>query len=110
MVVRILPRQPTSPVSSYGEIGGATIAPLRGFFAELGVVYEGARYADRDNLLELPAYVRWDGKAGYRTRDFEVTLAAVNLTDRDYYANATGLAQIMPGTPRTFTLTAAYKF
>jgi len=85
-------------------------APLRGFFAELGLVYEGARYADRDNLLELPAYVRWDGKAGYRTRDFEVTLAAVNLTDRDYYANATSLAQIMPGAPRTFTLTAAYKF
>ncbi|CAB5091083.1 TonB-dependent receptor [Burkholderia cenocepacia] len=85
-------------------------APLRGFFAELGVVYEGARYADRDNLLELPAYLRWDGKAGYRTRDLEVTLAAVNLADRDYYANATGLAQIVPGAPRTFTLTAAYKF
>ncbi|KWE98891.1 ligand-gated channel [Burkholderia ubonensis] len=85
-------------------------APLLGFFAELGLIYEGARYADRDNLLKLPAYVRWDGKAGYRTRDLEVTLAAVNLTDRVYYASATSLAQIMPGAPRTFTLTAAYKF
>ncbi|MFP3501815.1 TonB-dependent receptor [Burkholderia sp. SIMBA_062] len=85
-------------------------APLFGFFAELGVIHEGARYADRDNLLRLPAYVRWDGKAGYRTRDLELTLAVVNLTDRDYYASATSLSQIMPGAPRTFTLTAAYKF
>ncbi|NTX30857.1 TonB-dependent siderophore receptor [Burkholderia pyrrocinia] len=85
-------------------------APLSGFFAEAGVIYEGARYADRDNLLTLPAHVRWDGKLGYRMRDLDLTLAVVNLTGRNDYANATSVAQIMPGAPRTFTLTAAYKF
>ncbi|MGU7779994.1 TonB-dependent receptor [Burkholderia sp. PU8-34] len=85
-------------------------APLTGFFAETGVVYEGARYADRDNLLTLPAYARWDGKLGYRTRDVELTLAVVNLFDRDYVANATSVAQIMPGAPRTVTVMATYKF
>jgi len=36
MEVRILPRQPTSPVSASGETGGAIIAPLRGFPALAG--------------------------------------------------------------------------
>jgi iron complex outermembrane receptor protein len=85
-------------------------APLLGFFAELGLIYEGSRYADRDNLLALPAYARWDGKLGYRTRDFELTLAVANLTDRDYDASATSVSQIVPGTPRRFMLTAAYTF
>lgn len=85
-------------------------APPQGMFAESGVVHEGARYADRDNLLELPGYVRWDGKIGYRLRQAEITLAAINLTNRGYAASATGLAQIMPGAPRSFTLTMAYRF
>ncbi|RQS75567.1 TonB-dependent siderophore receptor [Burkholderia sp. Bp8963] len=85
-------------------------APLLGFFAEIGMIYEASRYVDRDNLLRLPAYARWDGKLGYRTRDLELTLAAVNLADRDYWASATGLSQIVPGAPRMFMLTAAYKF
>jgi iron complex outermembrane receptor protein len=102
-------KRPAGVSSSNGSLF-VSHAPLLGFFAELGLIYEGARHAERDNLLKLPRYIRWDGKAGYRTRDLEVTLAAVNLTDRDYYSNATSTAQIMPGSPRTFTLTAAYRF
>ncbi|WP_040501571.1 TonB-dependent siderophore receptor, partial [Herbaspirillum sp. YR522] len=85
-------------------------APPLGLFAESGLVHEGARYADRDNMLELPGYVRWDGKIGYRLRQAEITLAALNLANRGYHASATGLGQVMPGTPRSFTLTVAYRF
>ncbi|KAF1045400.1 MAG: Catecholate siderophore receptor Fiu [Herbaspirillum frisingense] len=85
-------------------------APTLGFFAETGLVYEGARYADRDNLLELPGYTRWDGKIGYRLSRSEFTLAATNLANRAYYASATGVAQIMPGAPRSLVMTASYKF
>jgi iron complex outermembrane receptor protein len=94
-------------------VGGSVFigyAPPQGLFAESGLVHEGARYVDRDNLLELPGYVRWDGKVGYRMGQTELTLAAVNLANRGYYASGTGLGQIMPGAPRSFTLTVAHRF
>lgn len=97
-------------VSSAGGSVFISYAPALGFFAETGLVYEGARYADRDNLLELPGYTRWDGKMGYRVRQAEFTLAATNLANRGYYASTTGVAQIMPGAPRSLVLTATYKF
>ncbi|OWY30447.1 TonB-dependent siderophore receptor [Herbaspirillum robiniae] len=85
-------------------------APAQGFFAETGLVYEGSRYVDRDNLLALPGYTRWDGKLGYRFPKVEVILAVTNLFDKKYYASGTGLGQIMPGTPRSAFLSASYKF
>lgn len=97
-------------VSSRGGSVFISYAPTLGFFAESGLVYEGARYADRENLLELPGYTRWDGKVGYRLREAEFTLAATNLANRGYYASSTSVAQIMPGAPRSLTFTAAYKF
>lgn len=85
-------------------------APVQGFFAETGLVYEGARYVDVNNLLDLPAYTRWDGKLGYRFQKAEVTFAVTNLMDRRYYVTSTGLSQIMPGSPRSAVLNLAYKF
>ncbi|WP_050476089.1 TonB-dependent receptor [Herbaspirillum rhizosphaerae] len=85
-------------------------APAQGFFAESGLVYEGARYVDVNNLLDLPAYTRWDARLGYRFRKAEVTFAVTNLTGKNYYVTSTGLAQIMPGSPRSALLSAAYKF
>lgn len=85
-------------------------APSLGMFGELGLVYESSRYADSANLLDLPAYVRWDGKIGYRLDKAELTLAVTNIGNRRYYSNASSLAQVMPGAPRSFLLSAAYKF
>ncbi|ASU38049.1 TonB-dependent siderophore receptor [Herbaspirillum sp. meg3] len=85
-------------------------APTQGFFAETGVVYEGARYVDINNSLDLPAYTRWDAKMGYRFRNAEVTFAVANLANKNYYVTSTGLSQIMPGSPRSGLLSAAYKF
>lgn len=85
-------------------------APPLGWFGEAGAVVEGARFADRDNLLELPGYVRWDALLGYRMERTEYTLAATNLANRHYYVSATGATQIVPGAPRAVVLTAAYKF
>lgn len=85
-------------------------APPLGWFGETGVVYEGARFADRENQLELPAYARWDALLGYRLARAEYTLAATNLANRRYHASATGVSQIVPGAPRALVLTAAYKF
>ncbi|WP_343723354.1 TonB-dependent siderophore receptor [Herbaspirillum seropedicae] len=99
-----------SGVSGRGGSLFLSYAPTLGWFAELGLTVEGARYADRDNLLELPAYTRWDGKMGYRLDEAEFTLAVTNLANRRYYESATGLSQVRPGAPRALLLTAAYKF
>lgn len=85
-------------------------APVLGFFSELGLVYEGSRYADVANQFDLPAYTRWDGKIGYRFPKVELTFAVTNLTNRRYYDTSTSLTQIMPGSPRSGFLSAVYKF
>jgi iron complex outermembrane receptor protein len=85
-------------------------APTFGFFSEAGLVYEGSRYVDIANRLDLPAYTRWDGKVGYRFSKTELTLAVTNLTNRQYYSSSTGLSQIMPGSPRSVLLSANHKF
>lgn len=85
-------------------------APPQGWFGETGLVYEGARFADRENLLELPGYARWDAMLGYRLARADYTLAITNLSKRRYYASATGVSQIAPGAPRALVFTAAYKF
>lgn len=85
-------------------------APTQGFFSEVGLVYEGSRYADVANQLDLPAYTRWDGKVGYRLPKVELTFAVTNLTNRRYYDTSTSLTQIMPGSPRSGFLSATYKF
>ena len=74
------------------------------------MIYEGSRYVDVANQLDLPAYTRWDAKAGYRFPKVELTFAVTNLTNRSYYATSTGLSQIIPGTPRSALLSAVYKF
>lgn len=85
-------------------------APPLGWFGETGLIVEGARFADRDNLVELPAYTRWDAMVGYRLQRADFTLAATNLAGRRYYASATGASQIIPGAPRTLSFTATYRF
>ncbi|MBP0599184.1 TonB-dependent siderophore receptor [Herbaspirillum sp. LeCh32-8] len=85
-------------------------APVQGFFAETGLVYEGPRYVDRNNLLALPGYTRWDGKIGYRFPQVELTLAVTNLADRKYYSTSTDVSQIVPGSPRSAYLSASYRF
>lgn len=97
-------------VSSKSGSVFVSFAPAQGFFAETGLIYEGARFVDRDNLLALPGYLRWDGKIGYRFQKVEATLAATNLSNRNYFASSTSLSQIIPGSPRAFVMNLAYKF
>ena len=85
-------------------------APENGWYAETGVTAVGQRYADTANSVLLPGYGRWDARAGYRTRSWDVEAAVTNLTDHRYYASATSAAQIQPGAPRAFLLSSNYRF
>ena len=104
-----IPSLPAGVSSANGSVF-VGYAPAQGFFAEAGLLYEGSRYVDVANQLDLPAYTRWDAKAGYRLPKVELTLAVTNLTNRSYYATSTGLSQIMARAPRRALLSAAYKF
>ena len=87
-----------------------TWKPEMGWYAETGLTLVGQRYADNQNTVVLPGYGRWDALAGYREKDWDVSGALTNLTDRYYYASATSAAQIMPGEPRSLVMTGTYKF
>ena len=87
-----------------------TWKPEMGWYAETGLTLVGQRYADNMNTTILPGYGRWDALAGYREKDWDVSGALTNLTDRYYYESATSAAQIMPGEPRSLVMTGTYKF
>ena len=87
-----------------------TWKPEMGWYAETGLTLVGQRYADNMNTTVLPGYGRWDALAGYREKEWDVSGALTNLTDRDYYESATSAAQIMPGEPRSLVMTGTYKF
>ena len=87
-----------------------TWKPEMGWYAETGLTLVGQRYADNMNTTVLPGYGRWDALAGYREKDWDVSGALTNLTDRYYYESATSAAQIMPGEPRSLVMTGTYKF
>jgi len=87
-----------------------TWKPELGWYAETGLTLVGQRYADNLNTTVLPGYGRWDALAGYRHKDWDVSAALNNITDREYYASATSAAQIMPGAPRSVVMTGSYSF
>lgn len=92
--------------------------PLNGLGAGLGVSYVGARTgllptAAVGDLLILPAYTTVDAALYYRVNDhIDLTLKVTNLLDERYYESAgfTADINILPGEPRTLTLTARARF
>ena len=92
--------------------------PLAGLGAGLGVSY----YSDRAGLLPtatssatliFPAYTTTDLALYYRVnKALDLTFKVTNLLDEHYYQSTgfSGAIQIVPGAPRTLTLTARTRF
>ncbi|WP_051304926.1 TonB-dependent receptor [Chitinilyticum litopenaei] len=69
----------------------------------------GKRYTSNANTTYLPAYIRTDLMAEWTYRDYSVQMNVYNLFDKDHYEGLyRGFA--VPGTGRTFRLTAKYAF
>lgn len=81
---------------------------LEGLTVDGGVNVRGARYADKENRVALPAYALFNLglRQAFRIDGHPVTLRArvTNLTDR-FAWNPTNSGLITPITPRTLTLT-----
>lgn len=91
---------------------------LNGLGLGAGVSYVGDRTgllptAKSSALLILPAYTTVDAAVYYRVNDrYDLTLKVTNLFDKTYYDSAgfTADINIVPGEPRTVTLTARARY
>jgi len=83
-----------------------------GVGAGLGVIYQGASYANADNLVQLPAFIRFDGALYYSFADDKMRLAlnVENLFDKEYFPTADANNNITPGAPRNARLTFTTSF
>ncbi len=78
----------------------------------LGAGVRGAsrKYTSYDDQVALPGFAEADLMAYYQNRRYRVQLNLDNVTDRTYYATASGDNQIMPGAPRHASLSLSMSF
>jgi catecholate siderophore receptor len=83
-----------------------------GLGAGLGVIHQGASYANADNLVKLPAFTRLDGALYYTFAGdkMRVALNVENLLDKQYFPTADANNNISPGAPRNARLTLTTLF
>jgi catecholate siderophore receptor len=75
-----------------------------------GIRGASAKYTSYDNDVVLPGFAEADAMAYYQADSYRVQLNVDNLTDRRYYATASGDDQIMPGSPRSVNLSVSMTF
>lgn len=76
-----------------------------------GVIYQDARFAATDNLVELLSFTRVDAALFYRIDDnLRAQLNVENVFDEKYFTNANSNNNISPGAPTTIraAITASY--
>ena len=77
----------------------------------LGLTYQDESFANDDNQVTLPSFVRVDASATYRVSDaLQLQLNIENLFDRDYFPNAHTNNNITVGAPINATLGVKYSF
>ena len=85
---------------------------LRGVGVGLGIIHDGQRNGftptKAEPMLLLPAYTRVDAALYYVRAAYTLTFKVTNLLDTTYYQSAgfNGDINLLPGAPRTFTLSA----
>lgn len=76
-----------------------------------GLLYVGKRLGEVGTDFELPDYTLLRAFAAYDLSDSLTLRAEVdNLADETWYANSYSQLWVQPGTPRSFRVSAAYRF
>lgn len=80
--------------------------------AGAGLNYVGTRFADTYNTVTLPSYTTMDAMVSYKIKGFDLQLNIYNIFDKEYIASAHSSVanSLLPGAPRSATLTARYAF
>jgi catecholate siderophore receptor len=97
------------PVNQFSLWNKYQFTPM--WAAALGVIYFSDSFANSDDTVRLPGFVRVDG-AIYATinKMWRAQLNVENIFNKGYWASADGNNNISPGQPRTFRLSAIANF
>jgi catecholate siderophore receptor len=75
-----------------------------------GPTYVSSRYNNAANASRVPGHVLWDATLAYQlTKNFQLRLNAINLTNDLYYSQVGG-GHVVPGIGRTFIFSTSFKF
>jgi catecholate siderophore receptor len=75
-----------------------------------GPTFVDNRFGDSANLNRVPGHVLWDSTIAYQlTKNVQLRLNAINLTNRLYYTNVYQ-AHVVPGIGRAFIFSTSVKF
>ena len=76
-----------------------------------GVFYVGARYANNQNTVQVPAYTRFDATAAWKQPNYEIRLNVQNIFNTMYYDSlmASDGGRAVPGNGTTGILTLTYR-
>jgi catecholate siderophore receptor len=97
------------PVNQFSLWNKYQFTPM--WAAALGVIYFSDSFANSDDTVKLPGFVRVDG-AIYATinKTWRAQLNVENIFNMGYWASADGNNNISPGQPRTFRVSATANF
>ena len=75
-----------------------------------GPTYVSSRYNNAANVARVPGHVLWDATLAYQmTKNIQLRVNAINLTNKLYYANVSG-GHVVPGNGRTFIFGTSFTF
>lgn len=79
--------------------------------AAVGMIYFSDSYANSDNAVKLPGFVRFDAALYAKiNQNWKLQLNIENIFDKGYWASADGNNNLSPGLPRTFRISAIGNF
>jgi len=77
----------------------------------IGLVYQDEQFANDDNAVTLPSFVRFDASASYQVSDsLKLQLNVENLFDRDYFPSSHTNNNITVGAPINATFSVSKTF
>lgn len=79
--------------------------PTEKWYAEVGAVSRSSVYTNSANTDKRAGYTVWNASVGWRPAPWMVTFSLSNITNKGYWRS-----NAMPGTPRSFLLSASYMF
>jgi len=104
--IPLQPRNTASLGADYTIAGGL----LAGLGFGVGVRHVGDHYGDSANLWHTPSYTLWDAAVRYTTGNWQFSVNAQNLADRDYVSTCDSQWWCYYGYPRTVTASARYQW
>ncbi|HEU0198687.1 MAG TPA: TonB-dependent siderophore receptor [Nevskiaceae bacterium] len=80
--------------------------------AGTGVVWQSSRYANVQNTVSVPSFVRWDATVAYTRPKYDIRLNLLNLSNVHYFDNLiqSDGGRAVPGLSRSALVTVTYHF